>query len=66
MVQTDEHVLVAQEGCEGKYVALRTFTNNVPVASGQNPQEVIENALKKGVPEPVIFFVSGSDEACLY
>lgn len=64
----DDHiqVVVAQDGHEGKYVALRSYNDRTPIASGTDPIEVIRDAVCKGVAEPVIFFVPDKDKACLY
>ena len=50
-------VLIAEEGYEGKYVALESLAERTVIASGDNPEYVMEQARKKGVLNPIIFFV---------
>lgn len=61
-----EQVLITEEGYEGKYVALRSFLDRVVVASGDNPQIVMEQARQKGCTEPVMFFVPERDISLVY
>ena len=66
----DPRVLVTEQKYEGKYVALRSFTDNTIVAYGKRPHKVINKAVQKGVAEPVIVFVPKPipkhDIACIY
>jgi len=41
----------------GKYVAKKSFKNKNVVCSGTNLTKVYESAKKKGIKEPVVFFV---------
>ena len=41
----------------GRFVALRSFQNKKVVSSGTDPAEVCAKARKKGVKDPVIFYV---------
>ncbi len=50
-------VLVKEKRYEGKYVAMKSFTNHQVVASGHDPQEVMKAAVRKGAKHPVIVFV---------
>jgi hypothetical protein len=59
-------VMIFQEGFEGKYVALRSFTDNKPIASDKDPKKVIKIAAGQGVLEPVVFFVPDANSASLY
>jgi len=52
-----ERVLITEDGYEGKYVALRSLVDRTVVASGDNPENVMEQARQKGCKEPVIFYV---------
>jgi len=61
-----EQVLITEEGCEGKYVALRSFTDRTVVACGDNPKIVMEQALQKGCTEPVVFFVPEHNISLVY
>ena len=41
----------------GKYVATRSFKDKNAICSGNTTDEVLTQALKKGIKEPVIFYV---------
>lgn len=41
----------------GKWVALRSFRGKKIIASGKAPSIVIEKARKKGIKDPVVFFI---------
>ncbi|MBI4682584.1 MAG: hypothetical protein HY757_05735 [Nitrospirae bacterium] len=45
------------EKYNGKYVAKRSFQDKEVVCSGDNPKDVAEKANKKGIINPVIFYV---------
>ncbi len=49
----------------GKYVAIRSFTNKQVICSGTNPSKVLSNA-KKIVEDPVIFFIPKKGMINLY
>jgi high-affinity K+ transport system ATPase subunit B len=59
-------VLIAEEGYEGKYVALRSMADRTVIASGDNPQAVMKQAQKQGITDPVIFFVPNHDITLVY
>ncbi|MGD0077997.1 MAG: DUF5678 domain-containing protein [Sedimentisphaerales bacterium] len=59
-------VLIAEKEYEGKYVALRSMAERSVIASGDNPEFVAEEARKKGVHDPVIFFVPSRDITQVY
>ncbi|MBI5198005.1 MAG: hypothetical protein HZA19_05280 [Nitrospirae bacterium] len=41
----------------GKYIATRSFKDKTVVTSGKDAAKVYEAAKKKGVKDPVVFFV---------
>ena len=43
------------EKYSGEYVALRSFTDREVISHGGNPVEVLSEARKLGVDEPVVF-----------
>ncbi|MBI4697346.1 MAG: hypothetical protein HY758_00090 [Nitrospirae bacterium] len=45
------------EKYNGKYVAKRSFQDMDVVCSGNNPKEVAEKANRKGIINPVVFYV---------
>jgi len=50
-------VLLKDAKYEGRYVAIRDFDNAVVIADGKSPDEVYAKATKKGVRNPVVFYV---------
>jgi hypothetical protein len=61
-----EQVLITEEGYEGKYVALRSFVDRTVVASGDNPETVMEQAHQKGCREAVLFYVPEHNISLVY
>ena len=51
---------------EGKYVALKSFTDNTVLAFGKKPQKVLEAALETGIEEPVIVYIPRRDTNYIY
>ncbi|MCX5905310.1 MAG: DUF5678 domain-containing protein [Proteobacteria bacterium] len=45
------------EKYSGKYVAKKSFKNKNVVCSGKNLTKVYESAKRKGIKDPVVFFV---------
>jgi hypothetical protein len=50
----------------GKYVATRTFDDSEVVSSGDDPRKVKDEASKKGVDDPVIFYVPKKGMVSIY
>lgn len=50
----------------GKYVALKSFSSKTVIGSGTKPKTVLKAAQKKGVKEPVIFYVPEKDVKHIY
>ena len=61
-----EDVLVAEDKYDGKYVALRSFTDREVVASGSDPVAVMNAAKDRGAANPVLFFVPKRDMTFVY
>ena len=61
-----KQVLITEEGYEGKYVAMRSMFDRTIIASGNDPNAVMKQAHKKGVTDPVIFFVPNHDITLVY
>jgi hypothetical protein len=59
-------VLVSEEGYEGKCVALRSVADRTVVASGDDPETVMQEARARGAPHPVLFFVPSHDITLVY
>ncbi len=66
MANERNQVLIAEEGYEGKYVALRSISDRTVVASGDDPEAVMQEARERGVAHPVIFFVPSHDITLVY
>jgi hypothetical protein len=59
-------VLVEDGKYAGRYVALRSFSDNTVVASGRTPVSVLKKARAAGVPRPVVIFVPPKDVVQIY
>lgn len=53
----DRILITDGEKYSGQYVATRSFKDRKVVTYGSNPSKVFNKARKKGVKEPVVFFV---------
>ena len=52
-----DNILVKDEKYNGRYVALKDFNDSTIISDGRDPKEAFENAIKKGVLEPVILYI---------
>jgi hypothetical protein len=50
----------------GKYVAKKTFRDEDAITAGDDPVNVYNDAKKKGVDDPVIFYVPKKDVVNIY
>jgi hypothetical protein len=50
----------------GKFVATKSFTNLNVVASGTDPIKVYNEAIEKGIKDPVINYIHQEGIICLY
>ena len=50
----------------GRFVALRSFTNNTVMASGKDAGRVLTAARRRGARQPVIVFVPPRNVTCLF
>jgi|WetSurMetagenome_2_1015567.scaffolds.fasta_scaffold1127154_1 hypothetical protein len=66
MAAKQNHVLIPEEGYEGKGVALRSISDRTVVASGDDPETVMQMARDRGASNPVIFFVPNHDITMVY
>ncbi len=66
MTDNQNHVLITEEGYEGKCVALRSISDRTVVASGDDPETVMKEAHDRGAANPVIFFVPSQDITLIY
>ncbi len=49
-----------------KYVAMASFNDRRVIAYGENPSKVVEEARKKGIGSPVIFYVPNPKTIQIY
>ncbi|MBM4025941.1 MAG: hypothetical protein FJ280_11130 [Planctomycetes bacterium] len=61
-----EFELIVDKQYQGKFVALRSMTDRTVVAWGDNPSEVGNLAVEKGVAEPIVFYVPEDDVPYIY
>ncbi len=52
-----DQVLIKEKKFEGRYVALEDIDHPLPIADGNNTDEVYESAVKKGFTDPLILYV---------
>lgn len=58
--------LVPDKKMLGRFVALRSFSDNTVVASGKDVGRVIHVAKTKGVESPVVMFIPPKKMVCMY
>ncbi len=54
------------EKYSGKYVATKSFLDKNVISSGKNPVKVYNAAKKKGINDPVIFYIPEKDVVQIY
>ena len=62
MVQT----LIKDNRYNGKYVAIKDFSDSTVIGEGVTPQEAYEKAIQKGHKHPVITFIPIKDMVQIY
>lgn len=58
--------LLKSSNYNGRYVAMKDFSDSAVIADGVNPQEAYEKAIKKGLKNPVITFVPVKNMVQIY
>lgn len=61
-----QNLLITEHKYAGKYVALKSFSDNDVVASGDEPSLVLEQAIQNGVDSPVLMFIPENNIAQVY
>ena len=61
-----EQILIKDKKYNGRYVAIKDFNDPLVIADGEKPQEVYDEAIKKGCTNPVILFVPFKDMVQIY
>ena len=49
--------LIKNSNFNGKYVAMKAFSDHTVIGEGKTPQEAYEKASKKGYKAPVVTFI---------
>ena len=62
----NQNTLLKSNRYVGKYVAIKSFSDKTVVGTGKSPKTAIEKAVKKGVQNPIIFFVPKKDMLHIY
>lgn len=65
-VSNMEHILITDRKYNGRYVAIKDFTDSTVISDGKDPQEAYKKAIKKGFSDPVILFVPLKDMVQIY
>jgi hypothetical protein len=50
----------------GKYVATKSFGDKKVISSGKDIKKVYDNAKKKGIEDPVVFYIPKKDVVQIY
>ncbi len=61
-----EKISIKDPRCQGKYVTLRSISDGIVIAYGDDPCEVSRLAAERGAEEPVIFFVPKAGVISVY
>jgi len=61
-----EQILIKDKKYYGHYVAIEDFKKPVIICYGKDPNQVYEDAIKKGYPEPVIIFIPTKNMVQIY
>lgn len=61
-----EKVLVTTDEYNGRYVALKSFDDNTIVGVGDNPEEALKDAARKGFKNPILLYIPEKDLVHIY
>jgi hypothetical protein len=61
-----EKLLVATDEYNGRYVALKSSDDNTIVGVGDNPEEALKNAERKGHKNPILLYIPEKDLVHIY
>lgn len=59
-------MIIDSDKYSGQYVATKSFQDKTVVCSGSNPVAVSSDAKRKGIEEPVVFYVPEKDMVHIY
>ena len=46
---------------QDQFVAMKSFTDNTVICAGEKPEKVMQEAIERGYPSPVMMFVPKKD-----
>jgi hypothetical protein len=61
-----EKLLVTTDEYNGRYVAMKSFDDNTIVGVGDNPEEALKDAERKGFKNPVLLYIPEKDLVHIY
>ena len=61
-----EKILVNSTKYDGQYVAIISSEDNTVVGAGNTPEEALNEARKKGIENPFLFYVPDKDLVHIY
>jgi hypothetical protein len=61
-----EKVLVKTDKFNGRYVAMKSFSDNTIVGVGDDPEKALEDAKGKGFKDPVLLYIPEQDIVHIY
>lgn len=59
-------VLVKTDRYNGRYVAMKSFTNSTIVGSGEDPETALKEAAEKGFKDPVLVYIPEKEMVHIY
>lgn len=61
-----EKLLVTTDEFNGRYVAMKSFDDNTVVGVGDNPEEALKDAERKGFKNTVLLYIPEKDLVHIY
>ena len=61
-----EKILISTDEFNGRYVAMKSFEDNTIVGVGDDPENALKEAERKGVKNPVLLYVPEKDIVHIY
>jgi len=64
-----DNVLLSASDAEkygGQYIAIASMVNREVISSGKDPGEVLDEASRRGIPNPILVFVPEKDAVLLF
>lgn len=61
-----EKLLINTDEFNGRYVAMKSFDDNTIVGVGDNPEEALKDAERKGFKNPILLYIPEKDLVHIY